>query len=220
MVANHFSRTATDFLRRNDFPGDSGGTVDKNSMRTARVDLAGAISPTVIIAVPDKFPAVIVARPDMNQRKTTFWSSALDYLIERLGLYGAALYRAAMLPHGAVLYRAALHPVPLFAVEPARDEEQIPQPRDIYSNERREVTSLISPAAIQHAASPELDRQSNHVTAAGYVIALSDDSSRERERKIKTTVAALAELDDRTLLDMGVPHRSQIELVVRYCLDC
>jgi hypothetical protein len=208
MVANHFSPTTNDFLRRNDFPGDSGGTVDKNSMRTARVDLAGARSPTVIIAVPDKFPAVIVARPDTNQRKTTFRSSALDYLIESLGLYGAALYRAA------------IHPVALFAVEPARDDEKLSRPRDIYSSERRGVTNLISPAAIQHAASPELDLRSNHVTPAGYVIALSDDSSRERERKIKTTVAALAELDDRTLLDMGVPHRSQIEQVVRYCLDC
>jgi hypothetical protein len=207
-VANKFYGMANDFLRRNDFPGDAGGIADKNSMRAARVDLAGVKSPTVISAVSDKFPVVIVARLDTNQRKTTFWSSALDYLIEGFGLYGAALSRAA------------IHPVTLFAVEPARDEEQILRPRDIYSSERREFTSPISPAAIRHAASPELDRRSNHVRPAGYVIALSDDSSHERERKIKTTVAALAELDDRTLLDMGIPHRSQIGLVVKYCLDC
>jgi hypothetical protein len=206
MVANHFSGTANDFLTRNDFTGDAGGTTDRNAMRTARVELAGVKFPTVIIAVPDKFPAVIVARPDTNQRKTTFWSSALDYLVESLGLYGAALYRAA------------IHPVALF-VEPTCGKETLPR-RDIHSSERRGVTNLISPAAIQHAVSTELEHRSNHVTPAGYVIALSDDSSRERERKIKTTVAALAELDDRTLLDMGVPHRSQIEQVVRYCLDC
>jgi hypothetical protein len=98
------------------------------------------------------------------------------------------------------LYGAAMHPTPLFAVEFDRAEEHTPQPRDA------------------HAASAEL--RSNHVTPAGYVIAFSDDSSRERERKITTTIAALAELDDRTLLDMGIPHRSQIELVVRYCYDC
>jgi hypothetical protein len=203
MVANHFSGTANDFLRRNDFPDDAGGTADKKSMRTARVDLAGAKSATVIIAVPDKFPALIVARPDADPPKTTFWSSLITYLIESFALFGAAM-----------------HPAAVFAVEPARDEEIILQPGDIYSSERQGFTSLISPAATQHAASPELDRRSNHVTPAGYVIAFSDDSPRERERKIKTTVAALAELDDRTLLDMGIPHRSQIEQVVRYCHDC
>jgi hypothetical protein len=202
MVANHFSGTANDLLRRN-LPGDTGGTTDKNTIRKAQFDLAGARSPTVIIAVPDKFPAVIVARPDTNQRKNTFWSSAVDYLIESFALYGAAI-----------------HPVALKAVQPDHDEERIPQPRDIYPSERQGFTDPVLPAATQHASFAELDHVSNHVTPAGHVIALSDHSSRDQERKIKTTVAALAELDDRTLLDMGVPHRSQIEQVVRYCLDC
>ena len=206
MMATQFSRTANDFRRRNDFPGDSGGTVDKHPTRTARIGSAGARAPTVILAVPDTFPAVIVARPDTEQPKTTFWASALDYLIESLGLCGAALGGVALLP--------------LAFVEPATGKENLSQPREIHSGERRAVTTLIPPGAIRPAASPKPDRQSDHVTAAGYVISLSDDSSDERERKIKTTVAALTELDDRTLLDMGVPHRSQIEQVVRYCLDC
>jgi uncharacterized protein YjiS (DUF1127 family) len=42
----------------------------------------------------------------------------------------------------------------------------------------------------------------------------------EFEREIKKAVTALAEFDDRTLRDMGIPHRSQIEQVVRYCRDC
>ena len=130
-------------------------------MRTARVDLTGAKSPTVIIAVPDKFPAVIVARPDTPQRKATFWSSALDYLIESFALYGAALCGVAM------------HPVALFAVEPACGEETtFAAERYRSPSERREVTSLISPAdRTRHH--PSLTRQSNHVTPAGYVIALS-----------------------------------------------
>jgi uncharacterized protein YjiS (DUF1127 family) len=41
-----------------------------------------------------------------------------------------------------------------------------------------------------------------------------------REREIRRAVAALAELDDRTLRDIGIPHRSHIEQVVRYCHDC
>jgi uncharacterized protein YjiS (DUF1127 family) len=41
-----------------------------------------------------------------------------------------------------------------------------------------------------------------------------------REREIKKAVAALEKLDDRTLRDIGIPQRSQIEQVVRYCRDC
>jgi uncharacterized protein YjiS (DUF1127 family) len=41
-----------------------------------------------------------------------------------------------------------------------------------------------------------------------------------REREIKKTVGALVELDDRTLRDIGIPHRSQIEELVRFCFDC
>ena len=166
MVANHFSGTANDFLRRNDFPGDTGGTADKNSMRTARVELAGAKSPTVIIAVPDKFPAVIVARPDTNPRE--------DHVL----VVGTGLSDRKPWVIWRSVIGAAMHPVALFAVEPACGEEELSRPRDIYSSERREFTSLISPAAIQHAASPELDRRSNHVTPAGYVIASPDDSLR------------------------------------------
>jgi hypothetical protein len=40
-------------------------------------------------------------------------------------------------------------------------------------------------------------------------------AKRRRERKIKEAVAALAEYDDRMLRDMGFPHRSQIEQIVR-----
>jgi uncharacterized protein YjiS (DUF1127 family) len=41
-----------------------------------------------------------------------------------------------------------------------------------------------------------------------------------RERQIKKAAAALLALDDRTLRDIGIPHRSGIEQVVRYCFDC
>jgi uncharacterized protein YjiS (DUF1127 family) len=41
-----------------------------------------------------------------------------------------------------------------------------------------------------------------------------------REREIRKAVMALGELDDRTLRDIGIPHRSQIDEVVRYCRDC
>jgi uncharacterized protein YjiS (DUF1127 family) len=203
MTANHLSRTANDFLRRNDFPGNAEGRAEKNSMRIAPPDLAGVNSATAIIAITDKVPAIIVARPNAGRRKTTFWSSVLDYLIESFALYGASM-----------------HAVAFFAVGPGPDEERTPQLKDISSRERRGPAGLIAPVATEHVSSPEPDRRFNHVTPAGHVIAFADDSSRERERKIKTTIAELAKLDDRTLLDMGIPHRTQIEQVVRYCHDC
>jgi hypothetical protein len=43
---------------------------------------------------------------------------------------------------------------------------------------------------------------------------------RRREREIERAVAALARLDDQTLRDFGIPHRSCIEQTVRYCHDC
>jgi uncharacterized protein YjiS (DUF1127 family) len=43
---------------------------------------------------------------------------------------------------------------------------------------------------------------------------------RRRHREIKKAVAALTKLDDGTLRGIGIPHRSQIEQVVRYCRDC
>ena len=41
-----------------------------------------------------------------------------------------------------------------------------------------------------------------------------------QEREIAALVVDLAELDDRTLRDIGIPHRSQIEQAVRYGRDC
>ena len=42
----------------------------------------------------------------------------------------------------------------------------------------------------------------------------------EREQEIERAIAALAKLDDRTLLGLGISHRSHIEWTVRYCHDC
>jgi uncharacterized protein YjiS (DUF1127 family) len=42
----------------------------------------------------------------------------------------------------------------------------------------------------------------------------------QREREIRKAIAALTEFDDRTLRDMGIPSRSEIEHAVRCCRDC
>ncbi len=41
-----------------------------------------------------------------------------------------------------------------------------------------------------------------------------------REHRIREAVRRLGLLDDHTLRDLGIPHRSMIELTVRFCFDC
>src|SRR5262249_48821853 len=40
------------------------------------------------------------------------------------------------------------------------------------------------------------------------------------EFEVRRTTRALAELDDHTLRDLGIPERSQIEFTVRFCREC
>jgi hypothetical protein len=49
---------------------------------------------------------------------------------------------------------------------------------------------------------------------------LAQACQREREQKIERAIAALTKLDDRTLIGLGISHRSHIEWTVRYCHDC
>jgi len=60
---------------------------------------------------------------------------------------------------------------------------------------------------------------------AGHDAGIAEQSSAqarwlEREQQIERAIAALARLDDRTLLALGISHRSHIEWTVRYCHDC
>ena len=70
--------------------------------------------------------------------------------------------------------------------------------------------------------SPSLiDRSSHRNWLAGLWSTIASRWVRwRREREIKKAAAALLALDDRTLRDIGIPHRSQVEQLVRYCFDC
>jgi hypothetical protein len=124
-----------------------------------------------------------------------FWSSVVGYLIESFALYAASI-----------------HPVGLFPVEPRQD---LPQPTQLSRRPRRAALTLVSTTTIQAASLPEPEPQARQAPAAGYAIGFA-----VREREIEKAVAALAALDDRTLRDLGIAHRSHIERTVRYCHDC
>jgi hypothetical protein len=64
-----------------------------------------------------------------------------------------------------------------------------------------------------------LEREAGRKMPARHAVA-ANDRSVKREREIRKAVAALERLDDRTLLGLGIRHRSHIEQTVRYCHDC
>jgi uncharacterized protein YjiS (DUF1127 family) len=66
--------------------------------------------------------------------------------------------------------------------------------------------SSSSPSLVAYQRTPSL------TTSAGSLRTVLAERGR-REREIKKAVAALAKLDDRTLRDIGIPQRSQIEQV-------
>lgn len=42
----------------------------------------------------------------------------------------------------------------------------------------------------------------------------------KNELEVRRATRALAEFDDRTLRNFGIPDRSQIEFTVRFCREC
>jgi uncharacterized protein YjiS (DUF1127 family) len=76
--------------------------------------------------------------------------------------------------------------------------------------------SSSSPSLVADQRTPLLTTSAGKVDSLRTLLA----EHGRREREIKKAVAALAKLDDRTLRDIGIPRRSQIEQVVRYCRDC
>jgi hypothetical protein len=137
-----------------------------------------------------------VSSDEADVREKTFWSAVVDYVIESFALYAASI-----------------HPTALYPAEPWPGERNISQPRQATWRERRGHLRLVSTTT---SAGPE--PETSPTPAAENAIGFGGD--REHEREIERAVAALAELDDRTLRELGIPHRSQIERTVRYCHDC
>ena len=139
-----------------------------------------------------------VSGNDADGRKTAFWSSVLDYVIESFALYAASI-----------------HPVALFPVEPRPDMAHSGQ---VFRPGRRGLLTLVSTTASPDISSRRPEPATGPAPPAGCAIDLVGATQREVE--IENAVAALAEFDDRTLRDLGIPHRSLIERTVRYCHDC
>ena len=176
---------------------DNSSPTHENLARAPRLDLADVKSPPVIMPT--------MTRAD--RQKTAPWSPLFTSFIEGFALYGAS--------YGGALLNA----IATSSVESFPTEASTPQPEEISPCERRKFISLVSPAASPGTTAPARETSRNWRTKHWSAIA-GRWADWRRQREIKKAVAALTKLDDGTLRGLGIPHRSQIEQVVRYCRDC
>ncbi|WP_426610454.1 DUF1127 domain-containing protein [Bradyrhizobium sp. McL0616] len=151
-------------------------------------------------------PALPAAAPD---REVSLFRSVAFAFMEGFALYGAALHPSAAMPVHAIL-------TALREREPDPDNCESAQPsgRDGAGSNGNVIRF---DRALPLDARPE--RRWNWLRSAGETLTVLLAHVR-REREIKRAIAALMQLDDRTLRDLGISSRSEIEWTVRYCHDC
>ena len=160
-----------------------------------------AFSPPLDLADVKSPPAITAAMRRADSQNTGPWPSIFTFLTEGFALYGAS--------YGALLNE--------IATSPAEANARLPEKSS--PCERRKLISIVSPSASPGVTAPERETCRNWLAQPWRAIA-SRWGHWRRQREIKKAVAALTKLDDKTLRDIGIPHRSQIEQVVRYCRDC
>ena len=160
--------------------------------------------------LPKSCPAAISSLAGADSAPTSLWWSVLASFVEGFGAYSAALYPTADFPVQAILAARKESP------QHNRDREQTTTAHEAdLPSENRNIIQLGGGSAID-ARSPS----HRNLLALIYDTGAALRTRWRREREIKRAIAALAEFDDRTLRDMGIPSRSEIEHVVRYCHDC
>ena len=191
----------------------------------------------------------LVPRPDLpnsNARETLSIAAEPAKETDRspLALWSAVF---ADLMDGLILYGASLHPNASFPIERFRSDRNISQSSDVSPSRGLGVVvpNSANPRETVARFKHDMNRNASGETKLSSVDAglLEFDGVTSlggvrrgarwscnlitglwtywrREREIKRAVYALERFDDRTLRDMGIHHRSQIEQTVRYCRDC
>ncbi|WP_424630691.1 DUF1127 domain-containing protein [Bradyrhizobium sp. SYSU BS000235] len=133
--------------------------------------------------------------PKTEPDRKTVWSKVLDFILEGFSISGVSLC-----------------PVDDFLDDERWSETKHRPQEKISPNGQRVIGMLPAP-------SPMVAPRWNWLASSRDVATAISEHLR-KERDIKRAVDALSELDDKTLHDIGIPHRSRIEYVVRYCHDC
>jgi uncharacterized protein YjiS (DUF1127 family) len=161
------------------------------------------------LSLPRSGPAPISTIARNGDAPTSLWWSVLASFAEGFGAYSAALYPTADFPVQAILV--------------AKNESlQHPGSRELTATLHERETDL-RPQNIQLGSGSTLDERlprHRNLLALIYDAGAALWAHWRREREIKRAVEALAQFDDRTLRDIGISSRAEIEQVVRYCHDC
>jgi uncharacterized protein YjiS (DUF1127 family) len=210
-LKKHSSQNANQVVRLyNALNGRAARVVLSDDRGISRANLARAAWPDLpeLNSCPAAMPKVTGA----DRPATAFWWSVFTFFMEGFAICGASMHPTAAFPVEAVLTAAKRpHPCSARRTPIAAEHERGPY----LLSENGNVVELDRVAA-RNAGQP---RRWNWLSSpCDPVVTLLTHWRREQE--IKKAVAALVKLNDRTLRDMGIPHRSQIEQVVRYCRDC
>lgn len=203
MLKKHASRNVNRFAGLHLRSGATVSAVPSDDFDIARR------TPAARHGLPESGPAAISAVARVGNAPTSLWWSVLASFTEGFGAYGAALYPSADFPVRAILVAR-------------KDSLQHPRSREPTGTGRWPEGDLLSEAVRLGGGSARGARPPWHrnLLASIYDTAAALWAHWRREREIKRAVVALAQFDDRTLRDMGIASRSEIEHVVRYCHDC
>jgi uncharacterized protein YjiS (DUF1127 family) len=172
-------------------------------------------------------PAATVSdRPDK-----TAWSTVLSFVIEGFAVAGASLHPAAHFNAGGHLPETKVPPREAFAAskrhvlslipsseKSARDDQGDTNGFTVTLEKRRERQDLAGSDSLSAHAITQ-PRGWSWLTSSWEVVAAIWSHMR-REREVRRAIDTLVELDDFTLKDIGIHHRSQIEYAVRNGHDC
>ena len=228
MLAKHSSGSVNGVAKRYDvlsgerLPRKKGDISDESSTRAPQPDPADLKS----------FPAaawIVTDNPQIG-----FWPSVVAFILEGFALYAASL-------HSVRLYPVEPHPdeeIPPPSEISARERRGflslVPAPvsqraisgvgtdADHTKRQGSEVATVVDDLGdIDHATPLRTGRSSrwNRLISCREKVATFWMHGR-KEREVNRAVAALMKLDDQTLRDIGIPNRSQIKQIVRYCRDC
>jgi uncharacterized protein YjiS (DUF1127 family) len=174
-----------------------------------QTDAADRQTPAARLDLPEPGPASTSTTARADCAPPSLWWSVLASFAEGFGAYGVALYPTGDIPVQAILLAR-------------RESLQRPGCRDLTVTGHEREADLLSENTRLGGGSTLDVRPPRHwnLLALIYDTFAALWARWHREREIRRAVMALAQFDDRTLRDMGIASRSEIEQVVRYCHDC
>ncbi|WP_441235147.1 DUF1127 domain-containing protein [Bradyrhizobium sp. 930_D9_N1_4] len=163
-------------------------------------------------AFPERPAYTVLPVTDMDQPATGWWWTALAFFTEGFALYGASMYPNAVFSLDEASLPANAHQASL------ADSRQPAMAHGQRGARSLDGSNVIAPGLAAWTGQPARDG-GDWLAGFGEKVGAFWTHWR-REQEIRKAVRALAEYDDRTLRDLGIQGRADIERMVRYCRDC